>query len=85
MYRQAILQLIEECKDARRAGVSLDQIRQKITLRMQSMPPREFLEWVREDREYCAYYYDAQQSGACAKAAEVVALILEAMVTDALD
>jgi hypothetical protein len=90
MSRDILLRLIEGCEEACRAGVSLAEIRgevlpEKIRLLLKDIPPQEFLEWVKEDREYGYYYYDAQQSGACAKPAEAMALILEAIVMDALE
>lgn len=90
MGREILLRLIADCEEACRAGVSLAKIRgevlpDKIRLLLEDIPPQEFLEWVKEDREYGYYYYDAQQRGACAKPAEAIALILEAIVMDALE
>jgi hypothetical protein len=45
----------------------------------------DFLNWVKEDREYALFYFDVQESGVCAKPRETAALILEAIIVDALE
>ncbi len=94
MYREFIKLLIEDCKRARDRGIGLDEIRgrvlpekieaRKIETLKGGSGFRDFLEWIREDREYSSYYFDVQQSGACAKPAEVAALILEEIVLDSI-
>ncbi|HKG23073.1 MAG TPA: hypothetical protein VKC34_14335 [Blastocatellia bacterium] len=89
MYRELISRVKEECKSARDRGAGPEEIRDRVlpenleALKNES-GLRDFLEWVREDREYSPYYFDVQQSGACAKPAEVVALILEEIVSDSM-
>jgi hypothetical protein len=90
MYRQAILSLIEACKEDRRAGTPPDEIlnralAERVALLMNEVAPGDLLEWLKEDREYSYYYYDAEQSGACAKPREAAALILESIVRDAIE
>lgn len=90
MHGEIILRLIERCEAAQRAGASMDEIRRRllhpeIQALMQGVNAQAFLEKVKDDREYSFYYYDAQQTGACAKPAEVAALILESIALDALD
>jgi hypothetical protein len=90
MYRREIASLIYACKTAARAGASLDEIkggmlRDRVRSVVKEISPREFLEWVKEDREYSSYFYEAQQSGACAKPREAAALILEAIAIDAIE
>ncbi|HXG94510.1 MAG TPA: hypothetical protein VNN73_19360 [Blastocatellia bacterium] len=90
MQRQIILRLIEDCKRAERDGATLDEIctrvlPDKIIAFLKAIAPQDFLEWIKEDREFSFYYYDAQQAHACAKPAETVAMILEAIVIDALE
>jgi hypothetical protein len=89
MYRDLIAQAVEECKEARDRGAGRDEIRdrvlpEKIRALKNGVGLGGFLEWVREDREYSSYYFDAQQSGACAKPAEIAALILEEIVFDSI-
>jgi hypothetical protein len=88
MYRQQILELIEKCQVAEGAGLSLNDIR------FDSLPelikpllesPEDFLGWIKEDLEYSYFYFDVQESGVCAKPVEAVAMILEAIVIDALE
>lgn len=90
MRSEAIIQLIEACKKARGEGVALDDVynrvlAERVASLMQEVAPAELLEWLKEDREYNYYYYDAEQSGACAKPRESVALILESIVRDAIE
>ena len=79
--------LIAGCMDAARAGVTDYEIRNRV-LRDQieqlvnGLDAQSFLDWIKEDREYSYYYFDVQQSGACAKAREAAALILEAIAVD---
>jgi hypothetical protein len=90
MYRQAILQLIEDCKEAHRRGIALSEIRNsvltyKINLLVREIDTNDLLEWLKQDRQYSYYYYTAQQSGVCAKPREAAASILESVVMDAID
>jgi hypothetical protein len=85
-----IRRLIERSTAARRAGLSLNDIRTRvladeINQALREIAPQEFLEWIKDDREYSFFYYDVQQSGVCAKPAEAVALILETIALDALE
>ena len=89
MYRGLISRLIEECGKARDLGAGRDEIRarvlpEKIRELKRDFSFRDFLEWVREDREYSSYYFDAQQDGACAKPDEAAALVLEEIVLDSI-
>jgi len=89
-YRAIILRLIEQCQAAHRAGLSLNDIRRRVLADeinsvLREIKPQAFLDWVKDDREYSFFYYDAQQSGVCAKPAEVVALILETIALDAIE
>ncbi|HYP25382.1 MAG TPA: hypothetical protein VE262_01575 [Blastocatellia bacterium] len=89
MYRALISRLIEECAKARDLGTGHDEIRarvlpEKIRELKRDFSFRDFLEWVREDREYSSYYFDVQQDGACAKPDEVAALVLEEIVFDSI-
>jgi hypothetical protein len=86
MSREIILLAIEESRAARAAGASIEEMRHRVLgAELDKIEPQAFLEWVKDDREYCWYYYDAQQSGVCAKPAEAAALILESIVLDALE
>jgi hypothetical protein len=87
MYRRMIQEFIESCKTASRAGVASHKIRQqilpdKIERLINGLDAQGFLDWIKEDREYSYYYYDAQQSGVCAKPREAAAIILEAIALD---
>lgn len=90
MRRELIVRLIESCRAAQRSGAAPYEIRDGVLPReverlMRDSSPQDFLEWVKEDRDYSYYYYDAQQSGVCAKPREAVALILELIALDALE
>jgi hypothetical protein len=90
MHREMILQLIEISRAARRAGNTPDEIRDRLLPHeigrlMKEASDQDFLEWIKEDREYSYYYYDAQQAGVCAKPPELVRLILDSIVLDALE
>ena len=90
MYKEKILRLIERCKAAQSAGVTPDEIRESVLPEelqrvMKEIVFRDFLDWVKEDREYSYYYYDAQQSGVCAKPAEAAGMILESIALDAIE
>ena len=89
MYRAEIQSLIEQCEAARHFGASPDQIRdgvlrEAVAAVLRRVNAHEFLEWVKDDREFCYFYYDAQQSGICAKPQEAAAFILEQIVLDAV-
>ena len=90
LHEQIILDLIEECKRALRAGFTVSDIRSrlladKIKLIIDETDTKDFLEWLKQDRQFCYYYYDAEQSGVCAKPREAAALIVESIVMDALE
>jgi hypothetical protein len=90
MHKEKILRLIERCKAAQSAGVPPNEIRDRVLPEelqrvMKEIEFQSFLDWVKEDREYSYYYYDAQQSGVCAKPAEAAAMILESIALDALE
>jgi hypothetical protein len=85
-----IHRLVERCKAAKRSGATPDEIRSDllphdIERLIKESSPQDFLEWIKEDREYSYYYFDAQQSGVCAKPPEAMALILESITLDALE
>ena len=87
-YWQIIHDLIADCEKAKRNGLSLADIRTKLLpVKIQHFlkKPVDFLDWIREDREFSLFYFDAQQSGVCAKPAEIVAVILEMIILDALE
>jgi hypothetical protein len=89
MYRAEIQSLIEQCKAARNLGSSLEQIRdgvlrEAIAAVLRRINAPEFLEWIKDDREFCYFYYDAQQGGICAKPPEAAAFILEQIALDAM-
>jgi hypothetical protein len=90
MPRAEIQSIIDQCKVARDGGASLDQIREgvlreAIAQTLQRMKAREFLDWIKDDREFGYFYYDVQQSGVCAKPQEAAALILEHIALDAIE
>jgi hypothetical protein len=85
-----VLGLIERCRATARAGVGRDGslgrvLRDEVERLVKEATPRDFLEWIKEDREYSCYYYDARQSSVCAKPAEIMAMILESIALDALE
>ena len=89
-YEQIIVNLIEDCKQALRAGLAVNDMRSrmladKIKLMIDETEPKDLLEWLKEDRQYSYYYHDAEQSGVCAKPREAAALIVESIVMDALE
>jgi len=82
--------LVKNCEHALQSGLSLAEIRssvlpEEIQKLMTEAAPRSFLQWIKEDRVYSSYYYEAQQSGVCAKPGELLAAILESIVLDALE
>ena len=90
MPREMINRLIERCKIAERAGVGREEIRSRvlpdeIEHLLEGIAAQDFMGWIKEDREYSYYYYDAQQRGVCAKPREAVAMILESITLDALE
>ena len=90
MDKEKILRLIERCEAAKSAGVPSDEIRDSVLpvelqRVMKEIEFQDFLDWVKEDREYSYYYYDAQQSGVCAKPAEAAGVILESITLDAIE
>src|SRR5262249_15914769 len=87
-YRQMILDLIAECSNAQQSGISLSEIRFcLLPVKIQPFLTKsaDFLDWIREDREFAIFYFDVQQSGVCAKPNEVVGMILEMIILDALE
>ena len=90
MNGEIISDLIRRCKAAQSAGASPNEIRDRVLPGevkriIEEIKPQDFLDWVKEDREFSYYYFDAQQSGACRKPAEAVAMILESIALDALE
>ncbi len=87
MYRALLHALIRSCREARQSGVSAAEVRRDylpklLATRLPHGQAQAFLNWVKDDREYAFFYYEVQQMGACAKPAEAVALILEAIVLE---
>jgi hypothetical protein len=80
VFRALIHRLIADCKDGGRGKVA-----EAIGALLKEISPQDFLEWVKEDREYCFYYYEVEQSGACAKPREAAAMILEAIALDEIE
>ena len=78
MYRRMIQELIESCQT--RQQILPDEIERLIN----GLDAQGFLDWIKDDREYSYYYYDAQQSGVCAKPREAAAIILEAIALDSI-
>lgn len=71
-------------------GASPEQVRdrvlrQAIAEALSRMNAGEFLDWVKDDREFSYFYYDAQQDGVCAKPREAAALILEQIALAAIE
>lgn len=90
MYPQMILRLIESCEHAARGGVPGTEVRdrllpEKVQRLLQNIVAQDFLEWVRSDPDYGSYYREVEQSGVGAKPSEAAAMILEAIVLDALE
>lgn len=90
MSRAEIQTIIEQCKVARDLGASLNEIREGVLREaiedaLRRMNAREFLDWIKDDREFGYFYYDVQQSGVCAKPQEAAALILEHIALDAME
>ncbi|MFL6215363.1 MAG: hypothetical protein ACJ74J_15880 [Blastocatellia bacterium] len=88
--RAEVQSLVAHCQSARAAGASPEQIRahilpEAIDSALSRLDAREFLDWVKEEREHAYFYYDAQQSGVCAKPREAAALILEQIAMDAIE
>jgi hypothetical protein len=88
MYQAAILDLIDRCQVAKSQSISLDEIRHRV-LPENAQPilsnAADFLNWIRDERDYSFYYYEAQQSGVCAKPVEAAAMILEAIILEAIE
>jgi hypothetical protein len=83
MYHQRILELIAACQVAQQKGVSLDEMRSRILPDLTKPfldSATDFLNWIKEDRQYSTFYYEVQESGVCAKPVEAAALILEAIL-----
>jgi len=89
-YKQQIISLVESCKKAASEGATIEDIRVSILparLRevIRQLSPQDFLSWIRDDREYSFFYYDAEEDRVCAKPAEAAAMILEKIVLDNLE
>jgi hypothetical protein len=89
MSRAEIHSIIARCQAARDGGAALDEIREGVLREaiadaLRRMDVREFLDWVKDSREFCYFYYDVQQGGVCAKPREVAALILEQIALEAI-
>jgi len=89
LFPQLILRLIQSCEDAAGAGVCRDEIRnrlipERVRRVFKTVVPKDFLEWVQEDPDYGYYYRELEQLGVGGNPAEAAAMILEAIVLDAL-
>ena len=89
-WRDEIQALVARCQAARASGISPEPIRagvlsEAIESILSRLDAREFLDWVKDDREYAYFYYDSQQSGVCAKPREAAAIILEQIVMNAIE
>ena len=89
MYPQLILRLIESCEDAAQAGICREEIRnrllpEKVQHLLKTMAPADFLEWVGIDPDYSYYFKELQHSGVGLQPREAAAMILEAIVLDAI-
>ena len=88
-YNELIEELIVECREALDDAAPRsrrDQLLVEAAARaLARIQPEPFIEWVKENRDLCAFYYDVQESGTCAKPLEVAALILEAIARDAVE
>ncbi len=90
MYPQLVLRLIQSCEEAAQAGVCREEIRnrllpEKVQHLLKTVVPRDFLEWVRIDPDYSYYFKELQQSGVGIEPREAAAMILEAIVLDAIE
>ncbi|HET9531730.1 MAG TPA: hypothetical protein VFQ92_15335 [Blastocatellia bacterium] len=90
MYAEIINRLTQECRDAARAGATREQIQDSIITpaarsALGDIDARDFLEWIKDDRELSFYYYDAQHEGVCAKPVEAAAMMLERIALDSID
>jgi hypothetical protein len=90
MYAEIIDRLIEECRDAARKGATREEIQDRIITpaarsALREIDARDFLEWIKGDRELSFYYYDAQQEGVCAKPVEAAAMMLERIALDSIE
>lgn len=89
-WRDEIQSLVARCQAARAGGATPGQIRavilpEAIESILGHVDATEFLDWIKDDREYSYFYFDAQQSGVCAKPREAAALILEQIAVDAIE
>ncbi|MBI4455487.1 MAG: hypothetical protein HY644_06270 [Acidobacteria bacterium] len=90
MYPQLILRLIESCEHAVAGGVCRDEVRnhllpEKVKHLLKSLLAQDFLDWARNDPDYRTYYEEMEKSGLCAQPTEAAAMILEAIVLDAIE
>ena len=90
MYPQLILRLIESCEDASAIGICRQEIRnrllpEKVRRLVTNLAAGDFLDWVGKDPDYCYYSEELRQSGISAEPGEAAAMILEAIVLDALE
>lgn len=87
-FKTAIINLISLCQTAIiEQKIGPDEIRHKLLPEHSQTilnSATDFLHWIQDDPEYRFYYYEAQESGICAKPKETAASILEAIVLDAL-
>jgi hypothetical protein len=88
MYKAVICDLITKCQAVKANPLGIDEIRSRIipenaAVILNQAP--DFLRWIRDDNQYSFFYYEAQQSGICAKPVEAAAMILELIILDAID
>ena len=88
-HNDLIKEMIKTSRDYLRAGLTESEVRlclqDYIKTNLPRIHPIDFIEWIRDSPQYSFYFYDAQESGVCAKPAEMAALILETIALDALD
>jgi hypothetical protein len=89
MYPQLILKLIQSCEEAAHAGISREEIRnrllpEKVQHLLKTLAAADFLEWVGLDPDYSYYFKELQHSGVGLQPREAAAMILEAIVLDAI-
>jgi hypothetical protein len=74
--------------EAQSKGCSLETIRFEVLPELVKpllASPDVFLRWVKEDSQFSFFYFEVQESGVCAKPSEAAAMILEAIVVEALE
>jgi hypothetical protein len=88
LFRQQIHKLVEKCLEAQSEGFSPEAIRFEILpdlVKPMLASSDVFLNWVKEDNQFSIFYFEVQERGVCAKPVEAAALILEAIVMEALE